>query len=144
MKTLFGIVVVSLMMVALTFAAPETGGISPRDVAGKPNVFCKVISEPDPLLLGGWKAVHRRYNMRLHKYVEEPVAYWLVKHGDRYGLYFYREKPGDKTHRGWRECTINGGLITSKTGFRISVQKGEVFYHWEGDQPTRMSRIEGN
>lgn len=144
MKTVLGFVVVSFMMVALAFAVPETKGISPQDVAGKPDVFCKVTKEPDPLLMGGWRAVHHRYDMKLHKYVDDPVEYWLVKQGDQYGLYFFRIKPGEKTYKGWRECTINGGVITSRTGFKISVQNGEVLYSWEGDKPTKMTRIEGN
>jgi hypothetical protein len=144
MRTVFSSIVVCLVMVTLAFAAPATTGISPQDVSGKPGVFCKVTKEPDPLLMGGWRCVMHRYDMKLHKYVDDSVEYWLVKQGDQYGLYFFRIKPGEKTYKGWRECTINGGVITSRTGFKISVQNGEVFYSWGGDKPTKMTRIEGS
>jgi hypothetical protein len=133
-----------LALVSLAVASSETKGITARDVAGKPDVFCKVVKEPDPAFLGGWKCVHRRYSMKLHNYVTEPVQYWLVKVGDRYALYLFREKPGVKTYRGWREYTINGSEMTSKSGMKFSVRDGDVHYSWEGDKPTRMTRIEGS
>jgi len=145
MKKVFGgILAVTLVTVALAFAAPEKKGISPQDVARKPDVFCKVTKEPDPLLLGGWRCVHKKYSMRLHRYMDEHVEYWLVKQGNQYALYFFRVVPDEKTYRGWRECTINGGVITSRTGFKISVQNGEVLYSWGSDKPTKMTRIEGS
>jgi hypothetical protein len=141
-----------LLMIALTACAtpaPETSGmgavgISARDVAGTPDVFCKVTKEPDPALMGGWKCVHRRYNMRTHQYVDEHVEYWLIKSGDRYGFFFFRVKPEEKTYRGWRDVSINGNTISSRAGFKVFAQDGEVFYSWEGDKPTKMTRIEGN
>jgi hypothetical protein len=131
-------------LVTFAFAALETKGISALDIAGKPDVFCKVTKEPDPLLMGGWKCMDHRYNMRIHKYVDEQVEYWLVKSGDRYALYFFRAKPEEKTYKGWRECTINGSTITSRTGFKFFAQDGQVYYSWEGNKPTKMTRIEGN
>lgn len=144
MKKVLGFIAVFMVMGTLAFAAPETKGISPHDVSGTPSVFCKVTKEPDPALMGGWRCVHRKYDMKLHKYVDEHVEYWLVKHGSQYGLYFFRIKPGEKTYKGWRECTINGGVITSRTGFKILVKDGEVLYSWGSDKPTKMTRIEGS
>ena len=133
-----------LAVAAFASAATETKGIKPHDVSGKPDVFCKVTKEPDPSLLGGWKCSHRRYNMKLHKYVTEHIEFWLVKYQDRYGLYLFREKPGEKTYRGWREYTINGNQITSRTGIKFFTRGEAVYYSWEGGDPTEMTRIEGN
>ena len=144
MKKVLGFVALMFTLVAFAFAAPEMKGLSAQDVSGKPDVFCKVTKAPDPLLLGGWKCLHHGYNTRLHKYTDEPAEYWLVKYGDQYGLYFYRVKADTKPYKGWRECTINGTTITSRTGFKITVKDGEVYYNWGGDKPTKMTRIEGN
>ena len=144
MKRVVMFVLLVFASITLAFAAPETKGIGSQDVAGKPDVFCKVIKEPDPLLLGGWKCVHHGYDIKLHKYTDEPAEYWLVKYGNQYGLYFYRVKADTKPYKGWRECTINGASITSRTGFNITVKDGEVYYKWGGDKPTKMTRIESN
>jgi len=146
MKRLIGLAGLIFILSTFAFAASESPGIRAQDVSGKPDVFCKVTKEPDPLLLGGWKCIHHKYDMKLHAYVDEQIEYWLVKSGDRYGLYFYRVKPGEKTYKGWRECTINGDTITSKAGYKFFTQNGEVFYTWGtgGDKPTRMTRIEGS
>jgi hypothetical protein len=144
MKTLIVSVMLMFALVAFAFAVPVTKGISAQDVSGKPGAFCKVEKEPDPLLLGGWKCIHRRYNMKLHKDVDEQVEYWLVKYGDQYGLYLFRAKPDEKTYKGWRECTIKGTEITSKAGVKFFIRDGEVYYSWQGDKPTKMTRIEGS
>jgi len=144
MKMVFGFTAIALMVVTLALAAPVTRGINPQDISGKPELFYIVTSEPDPLLLGGWQCVHHRYDRKAGRYFDEPVEYWLVKSGDRYALYFFRIKAGEKTYKGWRECTINGSVITSPTGFKITAENGQVFYHWGSDEPTKMTRMEGN
>ena len=144
MKRVVMLVMLMFASITLAFAASEIKGISSADVSGKPDVFCKVIKEPDPLLLGGWKCVHHGYDIKLHKYTDQPAEYWLVKYGNQYGLYFYRVKADTKPYKGWRECTINGTAITSRTGFSITVKDGEVYYNWGGDKSTKMTRTESN
>ena len=144
MKRVFGLTTVLFIVIAYVISPSSAKAIGSQDVAGKPDVFCKVIKEPDPLLLGGWKCLHHGYNTRLHKYIDEPAEYWLVKYGNQYGLYFYRVKADAKPYKGWRECTINGTTITSRTGFKITVKDGEVYYNWGGDKPTKMTRIQSN
>lgn len=136
----------TLMLVtgACVLAGAETRGIRPQDVSGKPTVFCKVLKEPDPLLMGGWQCSQRRYKMKVHNYVTENVQYWMVKYGENYGVYIYREKVGDKTYRGWRNFTINGQELKAASGMRFFVRDGDVYYTWEGDAPTKMIRIPEN
>lgn len=100
MKMVFGFTAIALMVVTLALAAPATRGINPQDISGKPELFCIVTSEPDPLLLGGWQCVHHRYDRKAARYFDEPVEYWLVKSGDRYALYFFRIKAGEKDLQG--------------------------------------------
>lgn len=146
MKKVVIFVALMFSLAAVASAVSEMTGIRAQDVSGKPDVYCKVTKEPNPLLLGGWKCIHHKYDQKLHQYVDEQVEYWLVKSGDRYGFYFYRVKPGEKTYKGWRECIINGDTITSGAGYKIFIQNGEVFYTWGtgGDKPTKMNRIEGS
>lgn len=110
-------------------------------VKEKPDVFCRVIKEPDPLLMGGWKCMFER---RLEEggWESNPVEYRLVKYEDRYALYFYRvSRGGKKKYMGWREWTINGTEIQSDTGVRIFTENGEVFFVWQDGKPTRMTRM---
>lgn len=122
---------------------PEVKGIKPQDIAGRPSVFCKVLAQPDPLLIGGWQCIHHRFIPKLGAEELDPVEFWLVKYGDQYGLYFYREKAGgDKIYRGWREWTINGNEIRSETGVRLFTQEGKVYFSWQRDKPTLMTPLE--
>jgi hypothetical protein len=144
MKRVFGFTMVLFIVITYVILPSSAKAIGSQDVSGKPDVFCKVTKEPDPLLLGGWKGLHQGYHVRLHKHIEEPVEYWLVKYGNQYGLYFQRSKADTKGYKGWRACTINGTTITSTTGFKITVKDNEVYYNWGSDKPTKMTRIEGN
>jgi hypothetical protein len=117
-------------------AASNLGGAT-----GKPDVFCEVIKEPDVLLMGSWKCMFER---RLEEggYETNPAEYRLIKYEDKYALYFYRvARGGKKQYMGWRDWTINGTQITSDSGVRIFVEKGEVFFAWQDGKPVKMTRI---
>jgi hypothetical protein len=122
---------------------PQPRGIQPHYIAGRPAVFCKVVTPPDPMLMGAWKCIHTKFVPKLGNDELEPIEYWLGKYGDEYGLYFYREKKGgDKIYSGWRQWTIDGNDIHSKTGVRIFTENGKVYYSWKGDKPTEMTPFE--
>jgi hypothetical protein len=119
-------------------------GIKRSDVEGEPSVYLKVIKEPDPALMGGWKIEWRRHRERGSRIDINPVQYWLVKRGDRYALYFYRiKREVGKRFIGWQEWTANGNEIVSGTGIRFLARDGNVYFQWKDDQPVQMSRIEG-
>ncbi len=124
-----------------------TEQISPAEIAGGPNKHCRVIKEPNPILLGGWKGVHQNFVPKFGYYRPEPINYYLKKSGSGYGLYFYRFKMegsinwGDK-YRGWRDWEINGDEIRSQTGVRIFTKDGKVYYSWKNDEPTELVRDE--
>ncbi len=107
---------------------------------GKPDVFCRVLKEPDPLLMGSWKCMFER---RLEEggWETDPAEYRLLKYEDKYALYFYRvSRGGKKKYMGWREWTINGAEITSDMGVKIFTENGEVFFVWQDGKPTKMTR----
>jgi hypothetical protein len=125
-----------LLGLAASSAASNLGGAT-----GKPDVFCEVLKEPDPLLMGSWKCMFER---RLEEggYETNPAEYRLIKYEDKYALYFYRvSRGGKKQYMGWREWTVNGTQITSDSGVRIFVDKGEVFFAWQDAKPVKMTRI---
>jgi hypothetical protein len=130
------LIVAILLGLAASSAASNLGGAT-----GKPDVFCQVIKEPDPLLMGSWKCMFER---RLEEggYETNPAEYRLIKYEDKYALYFYRvSRGGKKQYMGWRDWTINGTQITSDSGVRIFVEKGEVFFAWQDGKPVKMTRI---
>jgi len=117
--------------------------IKPSDVAGPPNVYCTLVAVPDAALLGHYGCVHRKHNEKTDDYVMEPVEYWLVKFGDKYGLYFYRVKDGKgRKLKGWRKWYVRGDKITSGDDPTIFTKDGDVYYQWRLDTPTKMTRIE--
>ncbi len=88
---------VAVVVLALLTWIGTVLGIKPDDPKVKPNAFCKVLSEPDPRLVGGWKC-----SFPLHLERGEPDVnsdkYWLYKFGDCYGLYLDRiARDGKKT-----------------------------------------------
>ncbi len=129
-----------LAWAAVTVLAAE---IKPSDVAGTPNVFCKVIKEPNPALLGHFGCVHQTVSKVTNRVVMEPIEYWLVKVGDRFALYFHRVKDGKgKTYRGWRKWYLEGDRINSGVGAEVFVKDGDVYYGWKNDKPTKMTPME--
>lgn len=106
----------------------------------KPDVFCRVIKEPDPILMGSWKCTFER-NLEEGGWETNPAEYRLMKYEDKYALYFYRvSRGGKKKYMGWREWTINGTQITSDSGVRIYTENGQVFFVWQDGKPTKMTR----
>ena len=130
----------------LTFVGCATKqGTSPQELGEKPDVFCRVIQKPDPLLLGTWES----HFVRL---VEEGqldknyVKYQLVEYNDKYALYFHR-RYGNRKKRitEWKNWTINGREVSgeAKFGVRIFVQGSEVYFTIRGlEEPVKMSRVE--
>lgn len=123
--------------------AVEAQEIGPEHVAGEPDPPLTVVQEPNPLLLGHWGCTHVTTVFKTGEKFNEPIEYWLVKKGDRYGLYFSRHKRGgERKYRGWRGWTLNGDRIVSDVGVTIFVKDGEVYYEWKKDPPTRMKRLQ--
>jgi hypothetical protein len=147
MKKIFTAILlcVWIMAACTTSSYSQPTGISASDVAGAPTEYCKVLKEPDPAFLGGWKVVYNRYVPKTAEYMKDFVEFYLVKHGDKYGIYFYRAKSEgeEKIYRGWREWTINGDEIFSETGVKFIAKDGQAFYSWKNDKPVQMTRIEG-
>jgi hypothetical protein len=135
---------ITLCLLLVCAAAPVLAAeISPSDVAGTPNVFCTLVREPNPALLGHYSCVHRKLNEKTNEYTMEPIEYWLVKFGDQYGLYFYRVKDGKgKVYRGWRQWYLEGDKINSGESPQILVKDGDIYYGWKHDKLTKMTRIE--
>ncbi len=137
MKRLSTSALMAITLLAFTACASASnlGGASE-----KPDVFCRVIKEPDPLLMGSWKCMFER---RLEEggWDTDPAEYRLLKYEDKYALYFYRvSRGGKKKYMGWREWTINGAQITSDVGVKIYTENGEVFFVWQDGKPTKMTR----
>jgi hypothetical protein len=142
MKKLAAVAAVFCLAWAFGVVSARCAEITPGDVAGKPDVFLKVVQEPNPLLLGHWGCTHTTTHFKSGETSKEPVEYWLVKVGDRHALHFYRFKRSqDKKYKGWREWTVKGDEITSPE-IVIFVKDGAVHYQWKNDKPTPMTRIE--
>jgi hypothetical protein len=136
------VIILNLLLIcaAVTALAAE---ISPSDVAGTPDVYCKVVKEPNPALLGHFGCAHRTLNEKTNEYSMEPIEYWLVKVGEKYALYFHRVKDGTgKKFRGWRKWYLEGDRINSGEGAEIFVKNGDVHYGWKNDKPTKMTRMD--
>jgi hypothetical protein len=134
-------------MLVLTACAttPQPGhqGVTADVISSTPTTYCTVLKEPNPLLLGGWKCVHKRWVGREANYENDPVEFYLKKDGDKYALYFFRSKEegNDKVFHAWRNFKIKGDEIDSETGVRFFVQGDQVFFSWNKEKPVPMTRI---
>jgi hypothetical protein len=143
MKKLNGLMLVLFLLVVLSSSKSGAAEISSQHVAGSPDPPMKIDQEPNPLLLGHWGCLHTTTVVKTGEKFKEPIEYWLVRKGDQYGLYFFRNKRGGmKKYRGWRGWTLAGDRILTEVGVSIFVKDGEVYYEWKNDPATRMSRLE--
>lgn len=126
--------------------ATKQGTQQPQEFGKNPDVFCNVIQQPDPLLMGTWKVEFVRTKGRANP---DPnfVKYRLIKQEDKYALYFYRIwKDGKKKKMEWKTWDINGQQISGepKFGVKIFVQDNDVYFFIRGlGEPVKMSRTEG-
>jgi hypothetical protein len=133
---------IKVLIVAVLFGLVGCASVSNYmdGAEGKPDSFCQVIKEPDPMLMGSWK-VNYQGNLDTGGSGSNTAQYRLVKYEDKYALYFYRVSlDRKKKYMGWRNWTINGTEITSDTGVKIFTRDGEVFLEWQGEPPTKMYR----
>jgi len=132
----------------VTFVGCATNGEKLFPESGeKPDVFCNVIQEPDPLLMGAWECKFHRLPpgaFDATKRTINHVKYRLIQYEDKYALYFYRTwRSGRKKIREWKNWDINGQEITAGYGVRIFVKHGEVYFTIRGlAEPAKMTRIE--
>jgi hypothetical protein len=112
------------------------------DQTMKPTVFCTVLKEPDPILLGGWKCIFR-LQLDNGEVDTNPAEYWLIKIGDQYALYFDRvARNGRKRYMGWKDWNVNGKEITSGKEIRIHTENGQVYFTWKDEAPVKMTKID--
>ena len=136
------LIIFALAGTVLLGLAAFSAASGPGQAAGKPDVFCHVLKEPDPLLMGAWKCTFER-ELEESGHETNPVEYRLIRYEGRYALYFFRSsRGGRKRYVGWRDWTINGTQITSASGVRIFVENGEVFFAWRDGAPVKMTRLE--
>lgn len=143
MKTMNYSLVLLCVLLGCAAEAPREKGIQPQDIAGRPAVYCKVTVPPDPALVGAWQCIHPRFIPKTSETQEDAIEYVLLKSGNQYAIYFYRDKDkGERIYSGWRNWTINGNEVVSDTGVRIFTQDGKVYYSWKRDKPTQMTPLE--
>lgn len=135
-------IVVLLVVALLTWSSPAQA-LKPNDPKTKPTVFCNVVQEPDPALLGGWKCTTPVQLETGHPDLNS-MKYWLYKFDDGYALYFDRmARDGRKRYKGWQPWTISGKQI-STTGITIYTENGEVFFRFKDERATKMTGIESS
>jgi hypothetical protein len=130
-----------LLVAALLAWSPPVQAVKPNDPKATPTVFCTVLQEPDPALLGGWKGT-APLTLEDGSLDINPVKYWLYKFGDRYAIYFERNaRGGRKRYQGWESWTISGKEIYSDKGIRIYTENGEVFFRWKTERAAKLKRF---
>ena len=138
-------VTILLIYLLILVGCATTNGTPPQEFEGTPDVFSNVIQKPDPLLMGTWECRFTRTIGR-SRADNNYVKYRLIKHGDKYGLYFYRTwRDGKKKKAEWKNWTINGKEILGEPrifGVKIFVQGEDVYFTIrELDEPAKMTRV---
>ncbi len=137
---------VASILLLILVACATTKGPPPQEFGGKPDVFCSVTQEPDPLLMGTWESRFLRTVGRSRP-DQNYIKYRLIKQDDKYALYFYRIwRDGRKKKKEWKNWTINGKEILGQPrrfGVKIFVQGDDVYFTIRDlDKPAKMSRVE--
>ncbi len=133
---------IKLLIIVVFFSLVGCASVSNQLTSSdvKPDHFCRVLNEPDPMLMGNWK-VNFQSTLDTGGRGSNTAEYRLIKYEGKYALYFHRISPEHKkAYVGWREWTINGTEITSDTGVKIFTRDGQVFLEWQGEKPARMFR----
>jgi hypothetical protein len=131
-----------LLVVFLVLAMACCQTMQSSELNTKPTVFCSIVQEPDPVLLGGWKCT-APLGLEKGGFDINPVEYRLYKVDGQYALYFERiARDGRKRYGGWRPWTISGKEITSDTGITIYTKNGEVFFRFKDERAEKMTRID--
>lgn len=132
----------SVATLALTWwaAAPSLADLD------QPDIYCELVEEPDPLLLGTWECNFTRFRDTGNPDTNY-LKYTLRKFGEeKYGLHLERVwRRGRKRINEWKGWTINGSQITGnpKYGVRIFAQGGDVYFTIRGlKKPAKMERVE--
>ena len=136
---------VLLILLLLLVGCATTKGTAPLEFGGKPDIFCRVIQKPDPLLMGIWECRFLRTVGKSHP-DENFVKYRLLQQGEKYALYFYRTwRGGGKKKTEWKNWTINGKEILGEPrrfGVKIFIEGSDVYFTIRGlDEPVKMSRV---
>jgi len=145
-----------LTVLFFAFSGCITSNTSPNITAGtvseKPTIFCTVLNEPDPMLIGGWQCRTIPDSSRSKGVspiaFNDPVEYWLVKNGNRYALYYYFKSP-NSSNIGWKPFIVNGNEIrfsrdgkTPSSGYRKFMTKnGKVYFVPPNGEKNEMTRI---
>ncbi len=136
MRELWIVVVLALALPGCSLSVQAESG-----AAAEPTVFCQVIKEPDPELLG-WRKCTFSLDVGKGERDINPAEYRLIKIGDKYALFFDRvARNGRKRYTGWKDWTIDGKEIRSTTGVRIFTENGQVFFQWKDESPVEMTKI---
>jgi hypothetical protein len=136
---------VSSIFLLVLVACATTKGAPPQEFGGKPDVFCNVIQEPDPVLMGTWECRFVR-TVGKSRPDDNHVKYRLLKQDDKYGLYFYRTwRDGKRKKAEWKNWTISGKEIVGEPrrfGVKIFVRGEDVYFTIRDlDKPAKMSRV---
>jgi hypothetical protein len=138
MKRMGGKVLIVIVLFGLVGCASLSNMMTGAE--GKPDNFCRVIKEPDAMLMGSWK-VEFESTLDTGGAGSNTAEYRLIKYEDKYALYFYRVYlDRKKPYMGWRDWTIDGTQITSDTGVTIFTRDGQVFLQWQSGKPVKMYR----
>ncbi|WP_169727797.1 hypothetical protein [Desulfovibrio inopinatus] len=133
-------IMISLMFLAISCSSsgPWLYHITPEDVASEPTVYAKVITPPNPELLGFWRRDPPTQFNKPHTF-----DYWLIKKGDKYAVYYYWKDPKHgRTYDGWAPFVINGDTMRSTVdASKFFYKDGKVWHNWAGrefDSPMRL------
>jgi hypothetical protein len=131
--------VCSLLSLLMLTACVSSMGISQEDVSGSPTTYATVVKAPNPQLMGHWRR-------STPPNLEKPwmFQYWLVKHGDKYAVFYNYDSRRKNSFKGWASFNIDGDSMTSGVdGATFFVEGGKVFMRVAGrNEPYPMEKLD--
>jgi hypothetical protein len=144
-----GIIISTVLIFALLGCA--TSNTSPKITAENtseiPTIFCNVLNEPNPQLIGRWKC--RTIKVPTFGGIStDPVSYSLIKNDNQYALYFHSMSAGG-SYIGWYPFIVDGDMIIYSTDgkpplpgyIKFMIENGKVYFVSPGGMKNEMTRI---
>jgi hypothetical protein len=145
-----GIIVLTVLFFAFSGCATSntSPNITAENISEKPTIFCNVLKEPNPLLIGRWQC--RMIKAPTYGGISnDPVAFWLVKNDiQQYALYFHSKSPSS-SFIGWYPFIVDGDIIIFSTNgkpplpgyIKFKIENGKIYFVSPDGQKNEMDRI---
>ncbi len=123
----------ALMLLSCNTTKETSSGSVSKAISGEPNVYCTVVSEPDPDLFGHW--------IGQNKIVKGEA--WFGKKNGKYAFFYkWQRLNSSQGNAKWRPNRVDGNTITNPEGLmKFWVEDGVLYSQFKNEPITTFERV---